>query len=126
MEVFFVTLSIQRLDSVLIPTKHLVRSAEWYVKNLGLDLIRIDETTASLKLKTGNPFITLFVSNQHSITKEPTSWPIVIFYSEHLQKSHQFLKSKKVEVSDISSIGFQNIFTFHDDAGNKIGICSHD
>lgn len=119
-----------RVGTTYIPVKNVEHSADWYVTNLAAERSYQDEDKAIINLANQSFFLVKASENQSSnfLDYKGEKWFSVTFEvngMDSLQKLHQDLKEKGVEVGEIENRGHAGRnFVFYDLDGNAFDVWS--
>jgi catechol 2,3-dioxygenase-like lactoylglutathione lyase family enzyme len=113
-------------DGCAIDVRNLAAATEWYKKKLERKDAKTDREDDS-----GRPFIDLRLTHSEIflslVEVMPGTSPNsghVIFFTNHLEKAHQWLEGRGVSVEPITAdSGGNRLFRFLDLDGNKIEVC---
>ena len=107
------------IDTVNIKVEDLEKTVTWYTKTMGFQLLWRDDYIACID--TGNRSRLTFI--QRDSLPGPAS--VVNIYTDNVEKAHEYVKTKTIDVSDIRDYGSVRLFVFSDTEGNKITMCQY-
>ncbi|WP_164779777.1 VOC family protein [Paenibacillus kobensis] len=118
---------VSKVSGIFIPVTDTRRSADWYIRVFGLEIIEIDECCAGLAFPGEATSINLWKVNRPQPTQFESSGGFLVpyynFESFDIEYSHASLKEQGVEVQPIvnDTEGVRH-FDCLDPDGNVIGI----
>ena len=124
------TFEFTRIGYTYLPTSDIEGSIRWYTKNLGLQLISKFEDRGSMiailhyphKNAIALALIETDVVQPLQIIRNGELYPVMAMNCEDIEYTHDFLKSRGVEVTLIEDLGGSEAryFYFKDDQGNLL------
>jgi catechol 2,3-dioxygenase-like lactoylglutathione lyase family enzyme len=109
----------KRIDTVFLQVSDIDESIKWYTETLGFNLRWFDNENGYAAINVSETPLTLVrVKEVKPATHNPFN-----FYTSDINKVHEELNKKGVEVEDIVDYGNVLSFNFKDLDGNTLGVC---
>ncbi len=117
----------EKIDTVIVRVRDLVTAQAWYEEVLDLRPNFFDEEQRLVVMETGgDASITLWERGAGDAPPPPPktgSYPI--FFVEDLERAHELLENRSVDVTPIESQERTGWFGFSDPDGNWLEVCTY-
>ena len=114
---------LQGIDTIIVRVSDIEKSGEWYSQKLGLKEIYQDEKLKLIVYDTFGPTsITIWeTSDEIRINPKVAAYPI--FKTKNIGLTHSILKSRDVNVGELTTDHVVTYFTFYDPDNNVLEAC---
>lgn len=117
---------LTKLEHMQIPVRDMKASIEWYVNNLGFQLMgRNDEYRHAFLTLPEGPMLMLWETaddTNANFTVDGLSMPVLLYSTEQIHPLHEHLKSIGAEITFYQDEGFGWVLKFLDPNGNLWGV----
>ncbi|HET7579279.1 MAG TPA: VOC family protein [Bacillales bacterium] len=116
----------KKIDTVRVPVRDIERSADWYKKQLGMQILEKNTNRAELKVYGGETMMVLERVDSFSPMDYLDRRGLVTHFNFNTldaELAHMMLKDKGIQVTDIWDEDFLKYFAFRDLDGNVLSVC---